>query len=74
MYNSLHNHIKSLYDEEIRLKSELNYWQSYEPINNIGKFARQTRIDTISDRLSEIIDAVEIKKIFNILDILKFKK
>jgi hypothetical protein len=36
------------------LRYELEYWIGYEPVNGMGKFARQTRIDSLSEQIDNI--------------------
>ena len=36
------------------LKSQLKYWEDYEPVNNMGKYARQTKIDNLTQRISDM--------------------
>ena len=40
------------------LKSQLKYWENYEPVNNMGKYARQTKIDSLTEK----IKSLEVKK------------
>jgi hypothetical protein len=37
-----------------RLKEQLAYWEKYEPVNNMGKFARQVKIDSIKKQIDKI--------------------
>lgn len=37
-----------------QLKTELEYWKNYEPTNNVGKFARQTRIDSLNEKIKSL--------------------
>ncbi len=39
---------------ESELKDELAKWESQIPVNNMGKWARQTRIDSISEKLKKV--------------------
>lgn len=32
-------------------EEELKYWEQYEPINNMGKYAKQTKIDNIKNKI-----------------------
>ena len=40
-----------------QLKTELEYWKNYIPVNNFGKLAKQTKIDAIT----ELIKNLEVK-------------
>ena len=35
-------------------KEQLAYWEKYEPVNNMGKFARQVKIDSIKNQIDKI--------------------
>ena len=39
---------------EAELKEQLAYYEAYPPVNNMGKWARQTAIDRISERLAKV--------------------
>ena len=41
---------------EEALKHELEFWKEYEPVNGMGKYARQTRIDSIKNELVQLED------------------
>ena len=43
---------------ESELKDELAKWESHQPVNNMGKWARQTRIDSISERLTKVQEKI----------------
>jgi hypothetical protein len=49
------------------LKTQLEYWKNYTPINNMGKLARQKRIDYITEELEDIRNKTSLK----VNDILK---
>ena len=37
-----------------KLKRDLNYWQNeFKPVNNMGKWGRQVRVDSINKALKE---------------------
>jgi len=38
------------------LKKELKQWQEMTPVNNMGKFARKTRIDSLTKQINELGD------------------
>ena len=40
------------------LKKQLEYWKNYEPVNGMGKYARQTKIDALTEK----IKSLEVKK------------
>ena len=40
------------------LKKQLEYWKNYEPVNGMGKYARQTKIDSLNEK----IKSLEVKK------------
>lgn len=33
---------------------ELEYWENFQPVNNMGKWARQVRIDSIKEKKEKI--------------------
>jgi hypothetical protein len=36
------------------LRHELEFWSGYEPVNGMGKFARQTRINSLSEQIEDL--------------------
>jgi len=36
------------------LKHSLEFWKGYEPVNGMGKFARQTRINSLSEQIEDL--------------------
>lgn len=46
--------MKNLQLEELR--KELEYWLQYEPVNNMGQFARQTKIESLKEQI-QLIEA-----------------
>jgi hypothetical protein len=38
------------------LKKELKQWQEMTPVNNMGKYARQTKIDSLKSKINELED------------------
>jgi hypothetical protein len=38
------------------LKKELKQWQEMVPVNNMGKYARQTKIDSLKSKINELED------------------
>jgi lipid II:glycine glycyltransferase (peptidoglycan interpeptide bridge formation enzyme) len=43
---------------ESELKEELAKWESHQPVNNMGKWARQTKIDRISEKLKKVQEKI----------------
>jgi hypothetical protein len=62
--------IKKLEAEEIKLKAELEHWQNYTPVNGMGNWARQTRLDSTKERLDKIKSIVETNETIYLYDIL----
>ena len=51
-----------------KLKEELNYWKNeFKPVNNMGKWGRQVRVDSINKAL----EAAEAEQYDRECDILK---
>jgi hypothetical protein len=51
-----------------KLKEELNYWKNeFKPVNNMGKWGRQVRVDSINKAL----EAAEAEQYDRERDILK---
>jgi len=44
---------KELKTEET-LRHELEYWTEHEPVNGMGKYARQTRIKSLSEQIEDL--------------------
>lgn len=40
--------------EKKKLEKELDEWENYEPVNGMGKWARQVRISSIVDKLKKL--------------------
>ena len=38
------------------LKTELDFWSGYGPVNGMGKFARKTRIESLTNQIKELED------------------
>lgn len=36
------------------LRHELEFWKGYEPVNGMGKFGRQTRINSLSEQIEDL--------------------
>lgn len=52
--------LKELLLKESDLKAQLEYWDNYPPVNNMGKWARQTKLDRISERLEDVQNQIEL--------------
>ena len=48
----------ALFKDLKELQEELQYWKDYVPVNNMGKWARQTAIDRISERLAKVQEKI----------------
>ena len=35
-----------------KLKAELKEWEEYQPVNNMGKLARQTKIESLTNQIN----------------------
>ena len=51
--------IVELKKEEQELTKELAHWQSHTAVNNMGKWAKQTKIDNISERLKKVQQKID---------------
>lgn len=59
MDNIMEDTLKQLLVKESELKSQLEYWESYPPVNNMGKWARQTKLDRLSERLQKVQEKIQ---------------
>jgi L-ribulose-5-phosphate 3-epimerase UlaE len=59
MDNIMEDTLKELLVKESELKSQLEYWESYPPVNNMGKWARQTKLDRLSERLQKVQEKIQ---------------
>ena len=41
------------------LNKELDYWENYEPVNNMGKWARSVRVDHIKKKIESKKNKIE---------------
>ena len=41
------------------LKKELKHWEDMVPVNNMGKFARQTKIDNLKKEIESMSEDTE---------------
>jgi len=44
------------------LKEELQYWQNYEPVNNMGKWYVSVRISKLKNKIERIEKELEKRK------------
>jgi protein-arginine kinase activator protein McsA len=44
--------------KEKELQEELAEWEGRTPVNNMGKWARQTKIDRISEKLKKVQEKI----------------
>ena len=44
------------------LKEELQYWQNYEPVNNMGKWYVSVRVSKINNKIKSIEKELERRK------------
>ena len=42
------------------LKSKLNFWENYIPVNNMGKWSTKTRIDSIIKKIEILNLGIDI--------------
>ncbi len=52
------NKIIKLKLREKELQEQLDYYESMVPVNNMGKWGRQTAIDRISERLRKVQEKI----------------
>ena len=52
--------LKELLVKESELKSQLEYWEQYPPVNNMGKWARQTKLDRLSEKLEDVQNQIKL--------------
>ena len=50
--------IAKLKIRESELKEQLVHYENMVPVNNMGKWARQTKIDRISERLKKVQEKI----------------
>ena len=51
-----------LYKDLKKLKEELEYWQNYQPVNGMGKWARSVRVGSIESKINKIEKELEKRK------------
>jgi len=44
---------------EKELAEQLEYWEQYPPVNNMGKWARQTKLDSLKEKLKKVKEKIE---------------
>jgi hypothetical protein len=54
----LNDKIVKLKLREKELQEQLSYYENMEPVNNMGKWGRQTAIDRISERLKKVQEKI----------------
>jgi hypothetical protein len=43
---------------EKELQEQLTYWEAYPPVNNMGKWARQTKLDSLKEKLTKVQEKI----------------
>jgi hypothetical protein len=54
----LNNKIVKLKLKEQELLEQLAYWDAYPPVNNMGKWARQVKLDRLQERLKKVQEKI----------------
>jgi hypothetical protein len=54
----LNNKIVKLKLKEQELLEQLAYWEAYPPVNNMGKWARQVKLDRLQERLKKVQEKI----------------
>jgi hypothetical protein len=54
--------IMALYKKLNILKEELVYWEKYEPVNNMGKWSRSVKLESINKKIQKIQDELKKRK------------
>ena len=52
----------ALFKDLKELKEELQYWQNYEPVNNMGKWYVSIRIQKLKNKIKRIEKELETRK------------
>jgi len=52
----------ALYKKLNILKEELVYWEKYEPVNNMGKWSRSVKLESINKKIQKIQDELKKRK------------
>ena len=43
---------------EQELLEQLAYWEAYPPVNNMGKWARQVKLDRLQEKLAKVQEKI----------------
>ena len=54
----LNEKIVKLKLREKELLEQLAYWEAYPPVNNMGKWARQVKLDRLQERLKKVQEKI----------------
>jgi hypothetical protein len=54
----LNNKVVKLKLKEQELLEQLAYWEAYPPVNNMGKWARQVKLDRLQERLKKVQEKI----------------
>jgi L-ribulose-5-phosphate 3-epimerase UlaE len=54
----LNEKIVKLKLREKELLEQLAYWETYPPVNNMGKWARQVKLDRLQEKLKKIQEKI----------------
>ena len=52
----------ALFKDLKELQDELEYWQNYEPVNNMGKWYVSVRISKLKNKIARIEKELETRK------------
>ena len=55
---------------EKELQEQLEYYEKMEPVNNMGKWGRQTAIDRISERLKKVQEKIHFQELVGLIEVL----
>jgi len=47
------------------LINELTYWMNHDPVNNMGKLAQQTRIESLKEEIKNITGQTKLEEIIS---------
>lgn len=54
----LNEKIVKLKLREAELEAELSKWESHIPVNNMGKWAKQTKLNSITEKLKKVQEKI----------------
>jgi hypothetical protein len=54
--------IVALYKKLNILKEELIYWEKYQPVNNMGKWSRSVRLESINKKIQKVQEELKRRK------------